>query len=400
MTVTLADLPVPSGQDAVAEAGLLAQALMAASPPYAEARFAARQDDPGTAGDGVLHLILSRDGQVMQDFYLEKRADGGGRYHADVPAEERAGTVDVHVDVGDQLTARLRQLSAILAATADERYVRPVTNAAEAAEATLSGAGTDPALAAAGNDLVQACLAGAGAGAADALVTAARDSVRDATQQHLTWRMDGWSLAAILIATNVPIACAATADRSALDTATFARYLGTAASAARSGDWQQVGIVISRALADGHAGNLAVLGADLSAEAIRLRDEALAGPPSPMIFGQKLFEALPYVLAAWWISRWADDGGAPPPGPEPDTWKKRRTDAEELYVRMTDGVFAQWWRYVTGAVAQERRDIMAVARDKGKLAANELLRKGEDSYDRPKSLRPYLLGEHETPDGS
>ena len=97
-------------------------------------------------------------------------------------------------------------------------------------------------------------------------------------------------------------------------------------------------------------------------------------------------------MAAWWISRWADDAGAPPPGAGPDTWSKRRTDAEELYVRMTDGVFAQWTRYVTGAVADERREIMAVAANKGKLAANELLRQGEASYHRPKSLRPYLLG--------
>jgi hypothetical protein len=173
-----------------------------------------------------------------------------------------------------------------------------------------------------------------------------------------------------------------------------------AASAARSGDWQQVGVVVTRALADNRVSDLAMLSADLNTEAVRLRDEALAGAPSPMLFGQKLFEALPYTLATWWISRWADDGDAAPPGPGADTWKKRRTDAEELYVRMTDGVFAQWWRYVTGAVTEERRDIMAVLRDQGKLAANERLRKGEDSYHRPRSLRPYLLGERETPDGS
>jgi hypothetical protein len=396
MALLLSDLPLPAGGAAVAEAGLLAQALMAASPSYAEIRFAAQQAT-ADAGDGdVLHMILSRHGQVALDFFIERGSDGSGRYHEDVADDARARAVEMHVDVADLLTGRLGRLAGALAGSADEAYLTPVRNALQAAEATLSPAGTDPALAAAGDRLLQSCLAGS----TQAQLVDVRAVIEEMTTRQLQWSLDGWSMGAILIAVNVPVACAATAADDAAGAVTFARYMAMAASAARSGDSLEVGVVVSRALADGHAASLATLSADLLAEAVRRRDAALAGPPSPMQFGGMLSQALPYALAGWWISRWADDEGAPAPGQGDDTWKKRRTDAEELFVRMTDGVVAQWMRFISGAVAEERRQIMAVAKEKGKLAANELLRKGEDSYHRPKSLRPYLLGERDTPDGS
>lgn len=401
MTPAISDYPIPAGNDAIAESGLLAQALMAARPAYAEARFAARQSAAAGLGAGFAHITLSSQHHVVGDFFIELRPDGSARYHQTVSDEARATATAVAADVDDLLTGRLRRLADVVAAIGDEGYSRPVRNAVDSAEATLSAAGVDPMLAAVGDQLMQACLAGASAGSADLALARAREIVAEAAGQHLSWRMDGWSQAAVLLAVNVPIACAAAADSGPEQATSFARYLGVAAATARSGDWQQVGELVTKALAQGHAAALAVLSADLYAEGLRQRDEAQAGPPSPMLFGQKLYQALPPILAAWWISRWADDSGtAPAPGAGPDTWKKRRTDAEELYVRLTDGVFAQWWRYVTAALATERQEIMSVLQDKGKLAANELLRKGEDSYHRPKSLRPYLLGERSTPDDS
>ena len=401
MAPAIADYPIPAGNDAIAESGLLAQALMAARPAYAEARFAARQSAAAGLSAGFAHITLSRHDQVVGDFFIELQPDGSARYHQAVSDEARATATAVVADVGDLLTGRLRRLADVVAAIGDESYSRPVRNAVDSAEATLSAAGLDPMLAAVGDQLMQACLAGVSAGSADLALARARDIVAEAAGQHLSWRMDGWSQAAVLLAVNVPIACAAAADSGPEQAARFAQYLGVAAATARSGDWQQVGELVTKALAEGHAAALAVLHADLYAEGLRQRDEALAGPSSPMLFGQKLYQALPLILAAWWISRWADDSGtAPAPGPGSDTWKKRRTDAEELYVRLTDGVFAQWWRYITGTLATERQEIMSVLRDQGKLAANELLRRGEDSYHRPKSLRPYLLGERPAPDDS
>jgi hypothetical protein len=414
--ITLSEMPLPAGMDAVAESGLLAQALMAARPWYAEARFAAQQADITQASTarastaqastaqgsaGTLHLVLNRDGEVIQDCYIARQADGTGRYYQDVTDDAKASATDLVVEIGDLLTARLARLAEVIGEVAGEEYLAPITAALRSAQATLSAGGTDPELAAIGQQLLQACLLAADA---DAQLAAGREMVEAAATAHLGWQLDGWSMAAVLIAANVPIACAAGQDGQPGDAQTFTRYLGTAASALHSGDWQQVSVVVAKALREEHGRRLAALAADLYSEAVRRADTAVDGPPSPMIFGGQLFEALPYALAAWWISRWAADAGTPAPNPAPgkegDTWLKRRTDAEELYVRMTDGIFAQWSSYVTGALAAERREIMAVAQAKGKLAANELIRKGEASYHRPRSLRPYLLGERDTPDGS
>jgi hypothetical protein len=401
VSITLSEMPLPAGTDALAESGLLAQALMAARPWYAEARFAALQASTAQASTGTLHLMLHRDGEVIQDCYIVRQADGTGRYYQDVPDDVKAGATDLVVEIGDLLTARLARLADVISEAAGDEYLTPIRTALRSAQATLSAGGTDPELAAIGQGLIQACLLSADA---DAQLAAGRQAVEAAGTAHLDWRLDGWSMAAVLIAVNVPMACAAGQDGQPDNAQTFTRYLGTAASALSSGDWQQVSVVVAKVLKEEHGSGLAALAADLYSEAVRRADAALGGPPSPMIFGGQLLEALPYALAAWWISRWAADADAPAPSPAPgkesDTWLKRRTDAEELYVRMTDGVFAQWSRYVAGVLPAERREIMAVAEEKGKLAANELLRKGEASYHRPRSLRPYLLGEQDTPDGS
>ena len=403
MPATLADLPIPAGQSAVAEAGLLAQAVVAASPGFAEARFAVQQRASVVPSDArYVHVTLTRRGQPAGSYFIELPGHGFARYRDQVSDEVRATALDLAVDVSDLLTSRLCRLADAVAATGSDHFSTPVRNATEASEAVLAAGGTDPALATLANQLMQACLTGAGSGSADELLALARELAAAADRQHSSWRLIGWSQAAIMLAVNVPMACAAASGSGDEQRMTFARYLGTAASSLRSGDWRAVGQVVGQAISEGNGAALAGLNAALYSEAIRLRDEALAGPTSPMLFGQKLFEAMPMAFAAWWISVCAEDAGAGPASEiAGDTWKKRRTESEEVYTRLADGVFAQWWRWHTDALQAERREVMSVLKTQGKLAANELLRKGEDaSYHRPRSLRPYLRGERETPDGS
>src|ERR1035438_635270 len=89
MAPVIADYPIPAGNDAIAESGLLAQALMAARPAYAEARFAARQSAAAGLGAGFARITLSRHDQVVGDFFIELRPDGSARYHQVVSDEAR-----------------------------------------------------------------------------------------------------------------------------------------------------------------------------------------------------------------------------------------------------------------------------------------------------------------------
>src|ERR1035438_8006924 len=91
MAPVIADYPIPAGNDAIAESGLLAQALMAARPAYAEARFAAKQSAAAGLGAGFARITLSRHDQVVGDFFIELRPDGSARDNQAVHGEGRPG---------------------------------------------------------------------------------------------------------------------------------------------------------------------------------------------------------------------------------------------------------------------------------------------------------------------
>jgi hypothetical protein len=171
----------------------------------------------------------------------------------------------------------------------------------------------------------------------------------------------------------------------------YGEYLARAADQLSTGRWEEMRYAVSDAFQAGYHDALGSL-ADLYYEtAKRYRDLALDAPAEPWEFTQRLFRAMPYATAAANLSQWAAQLAGAAAG-----WMSRQSQTEELMVRMADGLSHQWRSWAIGDqgdIPRERRLVGEAQRRGDDAEVRRLLLSGEYALLRPRSYRPFLLGE-------
>ena len=209
-------------------------------------------------------------------------------------------------------------------------------------------------------------------------------------QARSEWRIDALSAAAMLLAGNIPRYCAQSQGDPAGRAPCFSSYLIYGAMQLRDGDWSAIRAVVDKAVNEGYVESLDQLGTALLDEAHGHRDLALNGPPDRMEFARELATAAPFALAAQLLSRWTRESLGPVADPL-QVRLHRETSAEELWVRLNDGLMSQWFDWLMGRTSQERAEIAAAKAAGDELLVAQLLAEGEDGYRRPRSARAFLL---------
>jgi hypothetical protein len=172
------------------------------------------------------------------------------------------------------------------------------------------------------------------------------------------------------------------------------RRLVAAAEHARHGPEVMARLLVMHAVRDGYAKVLDYAAATYYAWAIAMRDAALAGPPDPLRFGAQLYNAPPYAYAAYLICQGARAAlGKSAQG----RWARMQTDAEELFIRIGDGIYAQYRDWCLSQLDRERQKITAAQARGDRREVWKLIRNGEFGLRWPRSYRPYLLGEAPAP---
>jgi hypothetical protein len=114
-TLTLAqafqEAALPEGTGILAEIHLLAWSLVGPVAGDADRRLALNMTTG--PGDGLIHTVLVQNGAVVRDGWHERRPDGSGRHHREVPEDRRASTREVQVDLSVRpVSDRLRRIIA------------------------------------------------------------------------------------------------------------------------------------------------------------------------------------------------------------------------------------------------------------------------------------------------
>jgi hypothetical protein len=172
----------------------------------------------------------------------------------------------------------------------------------------------------------------------------------------------------------------------------YGEYLARAADQLATGRWEAMRYAVADAFRAGYQDALGSL-TDLYYEtAKQYRDLALDAPAQPWEFTQRLFRAIPYATAAANLSHWmvqlADAAAA--------GWVSRQSQTEELMVRMADGLSHQWRSWALGDqgdIPRERRLVEEAQLRSDDAEVRRLLLSGEYALLRPRSYRPFLLGE-------
>ena len=392
-------LPLPSGESAADEAGLLAQALVGCQPVTLETQLAVQREMLNRKiqlGFGILHVSVLWNGRDVGERWIElAETHGHSHSHGDVP-EGAADTPVITVDIGDGLAkGRLARLISAIEEITDERDLIPLRNAlAVCHRAELDE--PDPALLSLATELTDKYLVPTLVEGTQEWLNAIMkmpgqpDFVMDKMARcRSKWSIDAHGAAAMLVIGSLPSYCAeaeAEVGTPTTSVAVFIRYLKRIIGAILMGDPYQVFYTVGSAVRDGYRDAMESLASNFHDKAIAHSEAALSGPPERMQFGRELAIAAPYALAAYLVARQLD----------PDqSMNQRATAANELYVRISDGLIFQWSDWIGGGVAADRNEYLAAIARGDKIAAWKVLKDGEQRFRWPRSVKDLFTSNPE-----
>jgi hypothetical protein len=380
------ETPPPHGTEILAEIHLLAWSLVGPVAGAADMRLAmSNAHDPP---DGLVHTVYVRDGAVVREGWHERRPDGSGRRYHGAPGDSRLPSHEVRVDLSVRpVSDRLRKL---ITAVPEPQLIQGALDCADRSLTPLYG---EPGLLEIHHEIV------ATLSRPDLNRIAAMPQILYDRQKHWrqTWSMDARATAAARFAAQVPAACAAAHEHDLKRSiATYLHLATVAADRLRAGWWDMTEQLVTEAVEMGYAAQLDKLGTDLLAEAIRFRDAALQAPPEPVRFAGLLYDAAPPAFAAAWLSR-IGRKSRHVPAELADAWAHRETVAEELFARISDGLWYQPVDWITGALWEVRRQVADAQARGDRRAVWTMLRDGEFGLRWPRSYFPFLSGERGPP---
>jgi hypothetical protein len=392
------ELPLPEGYWARCELSMLAWALVGSWPQDLDRRVALF-DAPGKqedlSRDGLTHFTRKSGPRTVGEFWVIIRSDGSARHYADFPAAEDVAGFDRYEVVLDQdsriASDRYRSILAALAGQLPAAGLAIMRNPLVVAERADQGIRCQV-LQDAARMLQEHYLEPIGREGMEAvqrLDSAGGELERTMRLNRDRLAIDANEASALLMAGGLAWAVSVSAE--GWIPFRYGEYLARAADQLSTGRWEAMRYTVSGAFQAGYQEALGSL-ADLYYEtAKRYRDLALDAPAEPWEFTQCLFRAMPYATAAANLSQWTAQlaGGAA-------GWMSRQSQAEELMVRMADGLSRQWRSWAIGDqgdIPRERR-LVEEAQLRGDGAeVRRLLLGGEYALLRPRSYRPFLLGE-------
>jgi hypothetical protein len=380
------EAPLPQGTEILAEIHLLAWSLVGSVAGNADRRLAmSNVTDPG---DGFIHAVYVQNGAVVGEGWHDRRADGSGRRYHDVPEDRRASAREVRIDIGVRPASdRLRRM---ISAVPEPQLIQ---SALDCADRGFTPYAAEPGLLEIHHEIVARLLH------SDLQRIADLPQLIYNRQKHRRrmWSMDARATAAARFAAQIPAVCAAAhEDDPKRSVATYRELITVAADRLRAGWWDMTEQLVTEAVARGYAAQLDKLGADLLAEATRFRDAAVEAPPEPVRFAGLLYDAAPPAFAAAWLSHSGQKSRAVP-GEFASAWAHRETVAEEMFARISDGLWYQAVDWITGSLWEVRRQIAEAQARGDRRAVWTMLRDGEFGLRWPRSFRPFLSGEGDPP---
>ncbi|HEY2278075.1 MAG TPA: hypothetical protein VGI00_06950 [Streptosporangiaceae bacterium] len=392
------ELPLPEGYWARCELSLLAWALVGSWPRDLDRRVAL-YDAPGKqedlSRDGLTHVTRRSGPKTVGEYWVIIRSDGRARHYAEYPAAEDLAGFDRYEVVIDQdsriASDRYRSILAGLAEQLPAAGLDIMRNPLVVAERADQGVRCQV-LQDAARMLQERYLepiGREGKAAVQRLDSAGGELERSMRLHRDRLAVDANEASVLLMAGG--LAWAVSVNAEGWIPFRYGEYLARAADQLSTGRWESMRYAISDAFQAGYHDALGSL-ADLYYEtAKRYRDLALDAPAEPWEFAQRLFRALPYAAAAANLSRWAAPlaGGAA-------GWMSRQSQTEELMVRLADGLAHQWRSWAIGDqgdIPRERRLVEEAQLRGDDAEVRRLLLSGEYALLRPRSYRPFLLGE-------
>ena len=393
------ELPLPEEGWALCELNLLGWALVGLWAGGLD-RHVAQFDAPGKQEDltrnGLTHCIRKSGGRIVGEYWVTIRSDGSARHYDECPAAEDVTGFDRYEVVIDQdepvASARYRSILAALAERmpADEHDImRNPLIVTERADRTIRC----EVLQDAARMLKERYLdpiGREGMAAVQRLDDAGPDLERYMRRHRHLLAIDAHEASVLLMAGGLASAVSTRADE--WMPVLYGEYLARAADQLATGQWEPMRHVVSEALRAGYHDALDSLAVLYYETAKQYRDVALDAPAEPWEFGRRLFNAVPYAAAAAILSDWVVQLAGSTP-----RWVSRQSQAEELVVRIADGLSHQWLSWAIGdqgGIPRERR-LVEEARLRGDDAeVRRLLLTGEYALLRPRSYRAFLTGEH------
>ncbi len=409
---TLGDIPIPRGSKALHEAVLLGRALINLFPDALERIILA--DEAWTA-QGIprtrvsVHVVYVEQEKRVGEDYILLDAHGGGKH--DHKHDPSLGSVyELNVDLRrhpaaerftrlhNHLQEQLEQALAIQ--RAGGRSPEPVTISwwefVDAAYRTCTRLRPDearPALVQLSDRLISE-IGSVPSYAAEAIngITSRLPQLADDLRRR--GNLDVWENSALLVAGYVPkrVAQLSTGEDKVQQ---LARYMTFSLLEMKVSPWQAVNGVARKALREGEMQALEQAADDMLSDAEQHRDRALDGSLDRNLFSEQLFLGTPKAWTAMQIYELLREMS---PGSETVIRQKRHTTAEELAVRMQDGVAYQWVDFDDARIAEEWEKVQEARRARDNFAVQEILLQGELRLFRPRAARKLLLGPSRWPD--
>jgi hypothetical protein len=350
---------------------------------------------------GTVHVVFERGGKVLTDHWFHGRADGTGRHGNGIDPTSRADEYGVRVDLDSRpASARMQSVLAEVEARAarkglDAAPLVPFHNALTVTHRAATSP-FDPELVELSTLITN--FTDLRSASTDWL-TPATEVMRFLRSKRFAMAVDVRSAACVLIAGQLPVACASIAAANSQDRArAFREIITLAAEGLRSGMQDILKNVVAAVMQTWLVNAVDLVSAHLITEANKLRDDALDSPPDPVEFSRRLFQVPPYAVVAKLLCQWGRECQPPPELDE--KWSRRQQQAAELGARAGEALCAQHFSWITGGHYYERQLVQA-ARARGEnRAVFRLLREGEFRCMRPRSYRPFLEGTGPPPEVS
>ena len=416
------DKPLPTGREAAAEAMRLAQALVGESPDWIEGAFVSERARPRKVPlPVILHEIISR-GPLIQDNWIELLPDGAARKHLKAPDVPGVPTIEVAVDANKTpATDRLRRLLSIVEPSAPAVYKRVITSALRVCDRHLSGAtyadgcwrpAPDLFLSGVASvmrkywgpsaDLPRRMLMGrtdiaAAVPVGDTMPKPSKNLLELVDAARQAFATDWLSAGALILAAWIPWIRAkglpaATRTSAYMDGFLLAREL------LLFGDPHSIRD-LAKTFIGGDNSDVNALSELLLDQTHQHLEAAVNDSASFEDFGSMLARAAHYALATRLLCEYVQEQSPHPP-PSAGAWERRSHTVEELYVRIRDGLIAQWRGMRNPDLWRERLRVKEASARGEKRKVWQLLNEGEFALRRPRNLRPWLLGEDFTGVGS
>lgn len=379
--------PLPTRErDRLADATLLSCALIGSHPWHLNTRLMYERFG---IGDVSAHVIHGHGRQLLYEEWVEVRPDGAGRWHTSrPPGAETWPTIRV-----DHLATPARDRLAALVATFDDP-AEPDRAAPEglafARNATAVAAPGAPA------PLRTQLRAFAESGRLAAAVSANPGSVQKLAARLLgdlraardAGAVDGVAAADVLIGIELASAIAKSVGPAdgPFRWAQYAMVACRQIGAARP----SIGPVLAKAVREGFAPVIDELAGRMLARGEKEQRRALdLERPNRIRFAKILYDGYPYLLAARQLARSLTDLIAEPGPAAIRTFQV----ADERAVRSVDGMIDQWADLDERRLRAERAMIARAQAAGDRMAVRRIIVQGEEALRRPRSARPYLLGE-------